>query len=770
MIIAERVKDLEIVGEHDSKKAKISVDKMKKLQYLLTKGLYKDPITAVIAEWTNNGVDGVVQAGKNSIENPVMVNITKNDRGAISLSVEDKGCGLDDRDFEDICMNYLESTKENDNDTIGHFGIGMKSFLSLERSATFTCRKGGIERKYLVYEGDEFVNFDLIHQKDTKEENGVLAELVIKDWGERELFVKKAKSKLAYYDTAVLVIDGVIVKNDIHRHPLFQYSSLNSNSQIHIALKDVYYTIDYEALGIQPINLPIAIRLGLGDGLTPTPSRESYITNDKVRTLLLEKIKGVADWFVKKYNEKVTEFPTFMEAYPYIGKSDYVVPLEDRDFTINPLLKYASFRQLEIQIKGVTKRTGDWYKSKKKHLVQEYSPCVHILPNGKRITKSHKINKDNLIFDLKKDVIVVGDDYKGNVREYLSRKYGADKLYVRKNSFTRSLGGKVENKRYADDGEIAPDSYYNIVELSRFPKQTWRDYIKEWQLVVSTTVSTFKDETNVATTKDYLDWLEKKRESQKMSRASGYISGSYTGLNKQAGDVTIAYAYERYGKIHFKKDVYPISSLKSNKYLTIIVSDGDVELAKSIMERSNNPNVKFARIGKLERKRIPESNQFITFKQYISMDSKPFMRLASSILFNRTVGEFEDLSKHKGGVFELCLKSFVDDVKKLEDFANENFVDCGDEPVESMILQVAQDNNLFDMQLWDVYKRVQNNIKKYDFVNLLEQPKHTDTETMNRYNALINQVLLFRKKKYDDLEGATIIFKTKTETDEMVQV
>lgn len=122
MIIAEKVKDLEIVGEHDSKKAKISTDKMAKLQYLLTKGLYKDPITAVIAEWTNNGIDGVVQAGKNPVENPVMVRIDKAIDGRVTLSIEDKGCGLDDRDFEDICMNYLESTKENDNDTIGHFG------------------------------------------------------------------------------------------------------------------------------------------------------------------------------------------------------------------------------------------------------------------------------------------------------------------------------------------------------------------------------------------------------------------------------------------------------------------------------------------------------------------------------------------------------------------------------------------------------------------------------------------------------------------------
>jgi len=128
MIIQEQTKDVVVIGEDTSKRAKISQDKLAKLQYLLTKGLYKDPITAVIAEWTNNGIDSVVQAGKNPIENPVLIKIEKNTTGQYVFSVEDKGVGLDDRDFEDICMNYLESTKESDNDTIGHFGKPMPTW------------------------------------------------------------------------------------------------------------------------------------------------------------------------------------------------------------------------------------------------------------------------------------------------------------------------------------------------------------------------------------------------------------------------------------------------------------------------------------------------------------------------------------------------------------------------------------------------------------------------------------------------------------------
>src|SRR5882672_5339146 len=99
MIVAEKVKDLVVIGEDQSKKAKISENKLAKLQYLLTKGLYKDPVTAVIAEWTNNGVDSVVQAGKDPLENPVMVSINKSEKGQYVFSVEDKGIGLDDRDF-----------------------------------------------------------------------------------------------------------------------------------------------------------------------------------------------------------------------------------------------------------------------------------------------------------------------------------------------------------------------------------------------------------------------------------------------------------------------------------------------------------------------------------------------------------------------------------------------------------------------------------------------------------------------------------------------
>mgnify|MGYP000042909017 CR=1 FL=1 len=191
MIIGKQINELETYGV-ESKKATINQNSIAKLQYLLTKGLYSDPESAVIVEWTNNGIDSVVQAGKNPIENPVIVKITEN-----SFSVQDFGLGLDKNDFETVCMDYLNSTKENTNEAIGAFGIGLKSFLSLNRSATFTCVKDGYKWKFLAYEGAEFLEYDLISEGITDERNGVLCQIQLNDWREASNFLSKAKEKLA---------------------------------------------------------------------------------------------------------------------------------------------------------------------------------------------------------------------------------------------------------------------------------------------------------------------------------------------------------------------------------------------------------------------------------------------------------------------------------------------------------------------------------------------------------------------------------------------
>ena len=118
MIIQQQQNDIIKSGLDSSKKATINQDKLAKLQYILTKGLYQDPIGSLINEWSANAIDSVIQSGKSLVENPVMVTITDN-----KFTVKDTGLGISKEDFINVCMNYLTSTKENDNSAIGHFGL-----------------------------------------------------------------------------------------------------------------------------------------------------------------------------------------------------------------------------------------------------------------------------------------------------------------------------------------------------------------------------------------------------------------------------------------------------------------------------------------------------------------------------------------------------------------------------------------------------------------------------------------------------------------------
>ena len=81
--------------------------------------------------------------------------------------------------------------------------------------------------------------------------------------GERSDFENKAIKKLAYYDTVLLYVNDGLIGNKILRNEHWQYSNNSCNNSLHFCLKDVYYEIDWNKLGINRINLPIALRFGL---------------------------------------------------------------------------------------------------------------------------------------------------------------------------------------------------------------------------------------------------------------------------------------------------------------------------------------------------------------------------------------------------------------------------------------------------------------------------------------------------------------------------
>ena len=162
----------------------------------------------------------------------------------------------------------------------------------------------------MMYENENGNSIDLLYEDKTKECNGVKVIIPVKN-GDRWDFYNKIKEQLAYFQSVVFNVNvqGDTIDNEfkIHRADHYQISELVTDEDMHICLDDVYYPIDFSKLGISSLQVPIALRFGLSDGLVPVPSRESVLYNTKAKELILAKIKIVAEELISKYNKFVTK-------------------------------------------------------------------------------------------------------------------------------------------------------------------------------------------------------------------------------------------------------------------------------------------------------------------------------------------------------------------------------------------------------------------------------------------------------------------------------
>lgn len=749
MIIAQKYNDVIVDGENTSKKATINQNKLSKLQHLLTAGLYQDPVSAVIVEWTNNAVDSVVQSGKDPIEYPVIVEI-----GNSKLRIEDKGTGLTKEQFEDVCMNYLTSTKENDNNSIGHFGIGMKSFLSLERSATFICRKDGKEIKFLAYAGVEFMEYDVIYEKDTTEENGVICELDLKDWREESSFKEKAQLKLSYYDTVILRINGNIVQNSIIRSDDWQFSNNCHFSSMHLCLKDVLYEINWNSLGISPIYFPVALRFNLEEGLTPTPSRESLIYNTATKQAILDKITKVANWFVKKYNSNWKEYDSILECWNEITNFHKEVTVASQIFRFNEILNYSTEKLKKLSVKGVKRDLGI-YHAKRYDLLGEYSIVVDYTNFYWKTKKIKYVNSYECILKNQK-VILVNSVPVGKVKRFLMEKHKGKLIYVTKNN-TRKLGKRQNIYRDGLD-------YMYVLGLMNYPKSQWREIIQEWQYVENQFKEKIIDERTVENTKEYQEWLEKDREIARENRKNGYRNpkSNYKALNKQKGDITLSVARRGIGATGatFDKKVFKIEKLEnlynSSKNLHIYFKEEDKIKAASYF-RVFGKKYTICIVGKRELNNLKNNKQFMNEEQFLG--STKFGKLMSAIKYKEAVETYDNLKNNK--IVKEVLKSFYNDYETVSHYVESN-IETVSNDLMPILKEAAEQGNIYDKSIEDVYVRFKQNLEKYDFLDCLKTPNYWNNEEVSKYRRLVNCILL-TKSKYNNYENLDIIVEAKKE-------
>jgi hypothetical protein len=130
--------------------------------------LSPNPVRYVEQEYITNARDSMIASGKSPKDTTIVLPTSS----SLIFKVRDYGTSMTHDVVVNTFLKYGATTKEGDDNQLGHFGIGAKAGFAYTDTFTVVCFLDGERRAYIAHRGDGF-SFDLIDQSKTDEPNGV---------------------------------------------------------------------------------------------------------------------------------------------------------------------------------------------------------------------------------------------------------------------------------------------------------------------------------------------------------------------------------------------------------------------------------------------------------------------------------------------------------------------------------------------------------------------------------------------------------------------
>ena len=688
----------------------LDLDSAQILMQMLSKNLYSDAIGSTIRECASNALDSHRRA---NVDKPIVVSFKRNnENNNYEFSVEDFGIGLDADDVRNIISKYGKSTKRNSNTELGMMGLGFKAPLAYSSTFYFVCRKDGMERKYMMYEGEDTNTIDLLYEKATKEANGVKV-IVPVDYYDRSTFKQKVGEQLAYFESVYFDLEDFSNDFQIIRSEHFQWSPLATDSHLHICLDNVYYPLDFAKIGIDnTIDFPVALRFSLTDGLFPTPNRESIRYTKEAKEIILSKITKLADFFVERYNEDVKDTEDIHVLMDYFSNETRYVTLFKKHLDVGELGKYASLSFNEPKLKGINILDMKKIHRNREYILGEYDVKFRV-DRGK--WKECKQYWDMQIYrQISKDrkTYIYDERISGHKKDYLKSisptGWNQQTLIVKKNKpFT--LGSLRKSTDYK--------TYVTLLSLDKVPKYLWRAAIKEFHSVVEMYTKTWENLDNMVVPQSFID--AKKKLKVKISSATGGVrklklQGDILGKELKALERDV------YGK-HSKQvsTLYKLETAHKEKRLMVYGAADDAAKMDKLFSVFSSREVGFIVFSERELKHLKqvELHNWMPIDKFMKGENKPFRRIVTAYLIRKMVDSNRYLFDRIDNMKAIST-SLHDKLKSLHDYQAKNHRRGSDDMYEAM-LEVAQSNNLFDGETYVIYKEVNNILEKHPFIEIM---------------------------------------------------
>lgn len=578
----------------------------------------------------------------------------------------------------------------------------------------------------MMYEGEDTNSIDLLYEKETTESNGVKVIIPV-DYSDRHAFVTKIKEQLAYFESVYFDIESKYnqgqVTNDflIHRAEHFQFSSLSINSHLHLSLDNVYYPIDFSKLGIPSINIPIALRFNLSDGLFPTPNREALRYTQEAKTIILDKIQKVANVFMEKYNSTITGDANPISIIQFYSNDDRLIANmfskdESSRLNISELLKYATATMAFPKMNGVDildfRRIAS---SLKDYFLGEYQMKFKFR-NGKfnqaKNYYAHNVRFQDICpnWGSPDKIYLFSDVLSKKKQDYLRTHLSHNINYI----FVKKVPFYLKRKKGSPDYQ----SYYDLLSLQKYPKKQWRQVIQEFQKVLKFFEDMFIDADKIEIPQKWIDEQKAKRiklisstltvSGQKKVRMKGEFSG-------KVGEKMQIQLSDQYCK--FTPKTFKLEEIQNVRCLHVYAKEADRKRMDCLWSAFNT-HVNFVIVAESTYKNLQTADvhNWITMDKFMEGKNRPFRTMATTFLIEDFENKYNKIFTRVNFI-SLVSSDLSDKINILSKFLQKNNKPYADFNTKKEIVEFAKEHNLFDQETYIIYKQVNEVFEKLSFLN-----------------------------------------------------
>lgn len=566
-----------------------------------------------------------------------------------------------------------------------------------------------MERKYMMYEGEDVNTIDLLYETTTTEANGVKVIVPVTGYDYHN-FKRKISEQLAYFENVYFNVDGMTNDFVIVRTEHFQFSELSLDNNMHICLDNVYYPLDYGKLGIDLINLPIALRFSLSDGIFPTPNREAIRYTQEAKAIILKKLESAANYFVEKYNENVKDTDDFKVVFEYHTTSSRYLKVGNNGWDINPISRYATVKMIHPKMNKIKLLDLQRLIRNYEYILSNYVP--KFIVNKKTMRDAKHYWALNSLKRLSKTVYYYQSDrISGVMKDYLksiSESKWSDSTIFRLEKMPLFLKGGSYN------------CYYNLLNLENYPKDQWRAVITEFQEVVKGITKDFINIDDIVIPDEFI-------ESRKRAKRPpvSIIAGPKVRKIKLKGEVVckVASPLERYveGKnCKWVSHTFDMSKFHRLPNLFVYGTAADTEKMDSYFKIILRNEIRFIILSERELKVVKgiKLHNLMSFEEFMKGKSKPFQRIATACIIDKFYNNNIHLMHNRSILYDIS-KDLYNKLTNLSNYRSEHFQTSINNAIRDAIVEHSLEVNAFDTTIIDDLKAVETISKKLPFLNAM---------------------------------------------------